>query len=355
MKELILYLKTTESCQLNCAHCFTGGNASNAKLFDPDATVEWMQRLSQVVRDPKGTVIFHGGEPFLTPVESMRRVWASTRDLFPNLSWTTTTNLTYKLDDEKIQFMKTAFDGVITTSWDRSIRFATRRQLELWEKNVTVLNNDYGFTSTVIVSLAKDVLEMRPLEVITYLISLGFKEIHLERIALTGNALLNQQIIPSNKELDEWIVQFWDDWLLVKPWTRGITNSFFNDVLTTLVYGQRRGCRARACEKKILTVNANGTVGGCPNNAVEKSFGSIRDDVRTLLWSPGRLCNIQAEQHLNPKCFECPVFDLCNGDCQNLKWDSSCPAPKSWMMKLKAESNPQLFAQVLGGVSGESS
>ena len=353
LRQMTVYLKTTESCQLNCSHCFTGGNHKNAKLFDHNATIEWLSKLAQVVHNPSGNFIFHGGEPFLAPSEIMYDVWDQTRELYPNMNWTTTTNLTYKLDDSKIALMRDAFNGVITTSWDKSIRFATPKQLELWERNVRVLNDELGFTTTVIVSLSKDLMTMRPLELIVYLMGLGFKEIHLERIAPTGNAVINQHIVPTNSQLDEWISKFWDDWLLIKPWKQGITNSFLSDILVPIVHGKHRGCRARSCERKILTVNANGTIGGCPNNAVEKQFGTIRDDIRALLWSPQRLCNIQHEQKLRDECTSCPLLSVCNGDCQNLAWDETCPAPKTLMGKLLASPDTQLFEAVLGGVVGE--
>ena len=46
------------------------------------------------------------------------------------------------------------------------------------------------------------------------------------------------------------------------------------------------GTFCRDCEQKIFTVNADGTISGCPNAAPEFQFGHINDDIKTLINSP---------------------------------------------------------------------
>ena len=36
MKDLMIYLKTTETCNLNCAHCFTSGVNGRKIYFNTD-------------------------------------------------------------------------------------------------------------------------------------------------------------------------------------------------------------------------------------------------------------------------------------------------------------------------------
>ena len=151
LSELMVYLKTTETCQLNCDHCFTNGTNGKKGFFNVPKTIDWFHRLHKVAPTlTQGNVAFHGGEPFLAPVSDMREVWSSCKDLWPNLWWSTTTNLVYKLDNEKLDFMKEAFTAGLATSWDKDIRFSNKKQEDLWADNVRTLVQE-GFDVTLMV------------------------------------------------------------------------------------------------------------------------------------------------------------------------------------------------------------
>jgi radical SAM protein with 4Fe4S-binding SPASM domain len=95
------------------------------------------------------------------------------------------------------------------------------------------------------------------------------------------------------------------------------------------------GTFCRDCEEKLFTVNADGTISGCPNSAPEHQFGHINDPVPDLLVSPQRLENISCERARDPRCYTCEVFEYCNSDCHQLEWqDDVCGAPKSLMKAL---------------------
>ena len=354
MTDLMVYLKTTDTCQLNCSHCFTNGSNGKKNIFDTQKTIDWFRRLSEVnPRFRQAQVVFHGGEPFLAPVSKMREVWEGTKDLWPNLDWTATTNLVYLLDQEKIDFMTECLNKTIATSWDRGIRFANPRQEDLWAKNVKTLTEDHDFNVTVTVSLSRSVMEMEPIEIFEKIASVGGKYVHLERITPNGNALRNPHIFPTNQELDAWFLRMYEQTVEHKVWEWGPQNLFLNSILTSLVHSAHTGCRCRACEQKIFTLNADGTIGGCPNAAPEKQFGTIDDSILTLLYSPGRMKNVQCEMNRDPRCYSCPVYDVCNGDCNQLKWDGDiCPAPKSLMTYLRQEKKTDEYAQILNGFVG---
>jgi radical SAM protein with 4Fe4S-binding SPASM domain len=294
-------------------------------------------------------VAFHGGEPFLAPVSKMREVWRECKDLWPNLSWTATTNLVYNLDQEKIDFMSECLDKTIATSWDKGIRFAHPRQEELWEKNVKTLTKEHGFNVTMTVSLSRDVIQCEPIELIRKAADVGAAHLHLERITPNGNARLNPGIFPTNQELDAWFMRMYEQTIEHKVWEWGPQNMFLNSILSSLVYTTHSGCRCRACEQKIFTLNADGTIGGCPNGAPESQFGTLDDNMYKLITSPGRMKNIQCEINRNSACYTCPVFDVCNGDCNQLPWQGNiCPAPKTLMTHLRDQMRMDEYKNVLG-------
>lgn len=352
-KSLMIYLKTTETCQLNCKHCFTNGTNGRKIYFDPDRVIDWFHRLHDIAPNMEGgNIAFHGGEPFLAPVEDMRKVWEACKDLWPNIWWSTTTNLVYKLTDERRQFLKDACFNGISTSWDKNMRFDNEKQEELWRENVKILLED-GHNITLNISVNRDLVNMDPKELLKFIIDLGVHWVQFERITPDGNAVQNFSVMPTNKELDDWMLRMWHASLELET-HKYFGNLLFDSVLTSFVNTTHSGCRCRSCEQKIFTLNADGTIGGCPNSAVNNTFGHINDDIVDLLGSEGRMENIACESQRNPNCYGCEVFDICNGDCHQLAWqDDICAAPKSLMKHLKQENNVKLYQTVLGGFIGE--
>ncbi|MEI6421941.1 MAG: 4Fe-4S cluster-binding domain-containing protein, partial [Lentisphaerota bacterium] len=350
---LMIYLKTTETCQLNCKHCFTNGTNGRKIYFDPDATIDWFNKLHDIAPNVQGgNITFHGGEPFLAPIEDMRKVWDACKDLWPNVWWSATTNLVFKLTDERRQFMKDVFPQGLSTSWDKDMRFDTTAQEELWRKNLAILLED-GHNITLNISVNKAIIQMDPDELVKFLMELGVHWVNFERITPNGNANLNaEEIFPTNVELDAWIVRLWEASEKLES-HKVFGNLLFDSVLTSFVHTTHSGCRCRSCEQKIFTINADGAIGGCPNSAVNNTFGFISDDIEDLLMSEGRLENIACESQRNPGCYGCEVFDICNGDCHQLVWqDNVCAAPKSLMKKFKAEQNFEHYKNVLNGFVG---
>ncbi len=348
LKQLHIYLKTTETCQLNCAHCFTSGILGRKIYFDPDKVIDWFKRLKQAQPLLQHvTVEFHGGEPFLAPVADMRKVWEETKDLFPDIRFSACTNLVFNLDDEKLAFMKEAFKGTIATSWDDGIRFANPRQEQLWRANVERLVAE-GFDITLMVSLSRRTIQKEPIELFRMAADLGVRYVSLERITPHGNAVGNQDIFPSNIEMDAWFLRMWEQSVEHKAWEWAPQNVFLNGLLEKINRGQTGGVFCRNCETKMFTLNPDGSIGGCPNDAPVNNYGTLDMDIKDLFYSPGRMRKIACETARNPACFQCPVFDICNGDCQQVLWQGSvCASPKSMIKALKALNDYDLFDKFL--------
>lgn len=354
MKQLLLYIKTTEKCQLDCAHCFTNGRNGADIFFDSKRTIQWLKNMREYIGEVEHPSIrFHGGEPFLVKVSEMRTVWEECKHLWKNLKWTATTNLVYKLSNEHKSLITECFDGRLSTSWDRSIRFKNEVERGLWEYNVNCLTENPKNNLDLIISIDKSLLQCEPIEIIQMAFELGFKSIHLERISLTGNALLNSHIIPTNKELDAWLLKWFEQSIQYEVWNWAPPCSMMKSILSSYFYQTHHGCRCRTVETKTFTVNASGTIGGCPNKAVSKVYGTIQQPIDQLMNNELRLESIVCEQNRNPICYNCPVFDICNGDCNCLDWQGDvCAAPKSVMEKIKNERQDDVYHKLLGQFIG---
>lgn len=338
MKYYSFYLKTTETCNLNCRHCFTSGTQGAKIQWRVPETIDFIQRFAQHVGSATQVHFeFHGGEPFLVPVQQMQDVYRNTKHCFDSVSYGATTNLVYRLTDEIQEFITGALGNRIGTSWDPEIRFANQKQLDLWHSNVRQLL-DAGVTIKLFVSLTRDTLALGAEHLLLWARDLGIQELDLERLTTNGNARQHPDIFPSNLELDQYFLDMHDaiTRLNARSW---FDNSFMENIYTKFESGvTTAGTFCRDCEQKLFTINADGTVAGCPNSAPEQQFGHIDWDIDRLLTSPQRITNIACEQHRDPRCYDCGVFDVCGSDCHQLAWQGDqCAAPRSLMYQLKVQ------------------
>lgn len=333
----MLYLKTTETCNLNCKHCFTNGINGPKIYWNTEKTKNWLNSFSEYINS-NDTVHceFHGGEPFLVNVSEMRDVYNSVS--LPNATWGITSNLVLKLYEEHYSFIKDCLGNRIGTSWDPKIRFGNDKQSELWYNNVKELLNR-GVTIKLFISVTKDTVNIEPIHLLSWIKQLGVQEVSFERLTGNGNANKFPEIFPSNLEQDAWFLKMHEQTKLynARDW-------FHNDFLET-IYSKFEtgftggGTFCRDCEEKIFTLNADGTIAGCPNAAPEEYFGHINEAIEDLINKPIRLHNIACERNRNPACYSCEVFQYCGGDCHQLAWqDDICGAPKSLMKSLSNQT-----------------
>lgn len=332
----ITYLKTTETCNLNCKHCFTSGTSGPKIYWDFHNVARWVKEFTQTAVGLNDTLHceFHGGEPFLADISELEYVYNECKDLHPNMSWGITSNLVLNLTQRHIDFIKGPLGNRVGTSWDPKIRFANDKQLKLWLANIQTLI-DNGTTIRLFVSVTKDTVEIEPIYLLTWLKQLGVHEVSFERLTGNGSANAHPDIFPTNVELDQWFLKMHHQSELYKA-----HDWFDNDFLQT-IYAKfdtgftRGGTFCRDCEEKIFTLNADGSIAGCPNSAPEQQFGHINDSISDLINSPLRIENIACERSRNPICYSCEVFQYCGGDCHQLAWqDEICAAPKSLMKEL---------------------
>lgn len=329
-----VYVKTTETCNLNCFHCFTSGINGAKIYFDPVATAKWVNQLNDGTNQCHFE--YHGGEPMLAKTEDLFKFYFDVFDTWGDrASFGITTNLTYKLTEDKIDFLDHVMShGRIGTSWDPTIRFGNEKQRKLWEDNVKLLASK-GFTLKVFVSVSKDVCEMSPRDIADYMIGLGIKEISWERITGNGNALIHgDKLYPTNTQLQDFFMRIHrENYDLREEFDDAFMETVYNKFEKGLLH---QGTFCRDCEQKLFTINADGTIAGCPNSAPTDHYGHISQSVTEVINSNGRQATIADELfNRDPRCYKCPVFAYCHSDCHQLEWqDNVCPAPKLLMMEL---------------------
>jgi len=332
--DLLFYIKTTETCNLNCDHCFTNGKNGRKIYFHPESIADWCNRVKQYQPNANAHFEYHGGEPFLAPIEDMWKFYDLTQEHWPNATYGITTNLVHKLTPAKLEFIEKVLDNRIGTSWDPEIRFENQKQIDLFESNIKLLL-DRGCTIKLFVSLTRDCVNIEPIKLLEYVKELGVQEMDIERVTSNGLATKNLSVFPSNVEMQEWFLKMHEQMIEynARHWFH---NGFMENVYAKFEKGfTKAGTFCRDCEQKLFTINADGTIAGCPNSAPTDAWGHVMDDVATSLNAPKRCGIIAEELARDPRCYDCPVYKYCGGDCHQLAWEGDiCPAPKLLMKEL---------------------
>lgn len=322
-----IYIKTTESCQLNCRHCYIGDNRNKKEFFNEDKVIDWLK--NNINLNNKIRVSFHGGEPFLCSLDKIRKVCDFLRG-YKNITIDATTNLIYTNDriNDIISLVKEYFkndDGTpfIKTSYDYKIRFTDYNSFLIWKENVKKIK-DNKIDVEVITCLTKPLIKnISPKRYIDFIkdISPCFT---FER--LTENTTYDKTLIPKYEDVDDWLYECYEEYKknpALRCWT-------FDD-MQLAANRQFFGCRKRSCMKNVITINADGTIGGCPNSAVSQTFGSIEGSYD----NNKRIELIKSEHTLHQECLYCDLLKYCNGDCCQLSWQGNiCPSPQKTFRRI---------------------
>lgn len=312
----VIYVKTSDTCNLNCDHCFTNGRNGGKEKWDVDKTLHWLTDYMAEYPQEEFLIILHGGEPFLAPIEDLERFIEPFID-DPRVILTINSNFVFKLDDRKLAFLK-KLDS-IGTSWDVGIRFENDNQYALFQKNLKIMR-DAGLSYGMMIAVNTELVNKNIDEFLTEVDDLKPDHIRLERLTANGNAELNPRIFPGNERQDNWFVDVY------KAYKRReaelnyviVTLDIIEDKLDQQVVKTDTNCRN--CEQNLVTMNSDGSLSGCPNAASEKKHAVVDDGVDAFLSSQGRLEEITTELDFNPNCLTCDVFHLCGGDCHRLPW-----------------------------------
>ncbi len=323
-KNINIYVKTTEACQLKCRHCYLGQEHPNIE-FNPDKVADWLVKFKNET-NCNITACIHGGEPLLvdaTRINSFMDKVSSQIDIL----WSTCTNLVYPMTKERLDLLVKINN--IAPSWDTDYdikRFGTPKQYSQWEQNLEELNKH--IETSVIVSLSNGIIQnYTPKEFNDLIASFGCKYLMLERL-MKASEIQAKEIIPTNNDVNQWCYELFLDYI-ERACYEQCSNIIFDSILAAYVIGGHPSTYSRNCAQSILTLNADGTIAGCPTNHT-LIYGTLDDAIPDLFKSRGRAKLAAIESTFNPICYSCDVFDMCGGGCVLLEWqkDSCLGLPK---------------------------
>ena len=318
---LKFYVKPTNACNLACKHCFVDHTKPTIDKY--------FERVSDFINQASPnevTLLMHGGEPMLIAPEKIKAFYDSIKPehtLFRSIQ----TNLAYTLTDKKLDLFKDTFRANIGTSYDITDRFVNDKMLNLWKDNIKTCIRE-GIEVSVCVVLTKQTMETTPpQELIDMCLEMGVGYIIIER--LTGAPTITDQgIFPEPIQLDTYLHELFNLYRN-KGYHKDIEIPFFSSVIMNQTQA-KGGNFCRACETFTFTVNSDGGVAGCPNDADFVNWGHIDDGYNKLVVSRWRQKSITCEKIRPDACYTCEFFSVCGGDCYKLEHfeNGDCYAPK---------------------------
>jgi radical SAM protein with 4Fe4S-binding SPASM domain len=333
---VIVYVKPTDSCNLNCSHCFTGGSTVARNAWDLNANVSWIRDAVVAEKANDLHVELHGGEPFLVGISELSRFSSELRDNIPpevNLTIGATTNLIYKLTDEHIKFIQNDLGSRIATSYDPVHRFKNQQMFALWLYNIKKLK-EHNITVKLFVTTTKELIAIEPSSLIDLLSTFDVDEVAVERLTANGNAIDNREIFPDNRDIDNYYYDLYFEYKKRNPQFNIVTLDTIEGKFKTRKFDVDTNCRT--CEKNLFTPNADGTIAGCANGAREEASGSVHRSATEYLASTERLERMTKEVDRDVRCYDCNLYDVCLGDCHRLSWQGdSCPGLKRLLTYFK--------------------
>lgn len=343
MAQRTIYLCITDRCQLQCKHCYRDSVTQNSSVTKNDIDFFKYYHIQNYItgaatdeHDPESEnyddvcVVLHGGEPMMyRNLEYLKKFIMNMK--YHHIPVTMTTNLLYELTPIRKEIIGLCSldsyrdEKFISTSWDAGdVRFRTPEQKELWEKNVRHLLMN-GINIQPICTVTTELIKEDPEQLLEYFHELGVKYLNFERLTVTGRAVDNVYLKPTNRQAESWLFKVYklnkEKGYFEIPLFTGIDQSLF---------GNHIGCRARQCVKNVRTINPDLSVGSCPNcahipvdviyNEETRKIGSgieLIDKYNKLL---------EEEANVDMGCLLCTHYKECNGDCFQLKWDETgCP------------------------------
>ncbi len=335
----VVYIRVVQGCNLNCTHCFTMGDRDPIKLTELSLIERYLKAIKKNVDPNKITFYIHGGETFLAPLpylksvnDIIRRIFKGKRfDIIPQ------TNLTFKVGQEFVDFVRTEYNNNIGVSWDADIRYIHNRQEQRFFKNVKFLLSE-GVRTNISITVQRHLLKHDPIEVVNKFE--GVESIDFELLTTFDEKTRDLKV-----KNDEWSV--WYDKVVEHYQTQTVSWCLpqVDLFVKSFTSGTIFDCKCNCCDKRTFTLNPNGTVGFCPDKTYVEPLFTV--DALESRWEEVEEKAIEvvvkkiADSHLSTLCTTCEHYDFCGGNCESDLFDDTgeCPLSRKVLSRIKRNTN----------------
>jgi uncharacterized protein len=308
-QSVILIVKPTHACNLNCPYCYEKDNRCNIKDL---MTLDDVRKTAQLFKDSLREWIWHGGEPLLRGVEFFSEADKIIREIIPDATINMQTNGTL-IDEGCVELFKRdnirpglSFDGINNN--------ITRKSTNALMNSFKLLD-EAGILFGSILLINPDNVDDLPAEY-EFCKRLG--------LSIQMNTVFGVQNNPGaitveNRRMVEGLCNFFDYWMLdkYKPANSQLCTHYIESLLEV---GTKRFCSQIHCVGKWFSIHADGKVFPCGRDWPDDYyFGNIRDinSVDEIYNSEAFKKYKERVDNLNNKCkdSECVFFYACGAGC----------------------------------------
>ena len=320
-------VKITKYCNLRCSYCYEFPDLGKKERMSLDSIGRMFSNISREAHERRMEslrFIWHGGEPFLIPIEYYQAIGGLQREVFADkieVSNVVQTNLTV-LTDRHVEFLKSGFFSSLGVSFDvygnQRVDVQGRPSTETVLANMQKLidnNIDFG----VITVLARNSLPHvrsiyrffdklgRGMRFLPFYVNANEQEIAERQIV--EHALTHAELVGAFK-------QIFDEWLVSKNAVTVDPIDCFIDAAVSYITGLRGPARWLSENEIVFVVNIDGRIWSAAESYdAGKDYGNLfNQDFGVVLNSPGRRRILDdAQSRIARHCGSCPYYGACPG------------------------------------------
>jgi uncharacterized protein len=316
------YLKPTNFCNVDCAHCYLPASVRANKEKMTDETMhKVMTFLTEMKKSGKHDSIFliwHGGEPLVLSeryFENAGKIidqYFQPGELFEAVQ---TSLIPYRREFAKV--VKERWGSAIGSSMDfdsRIVKGSPEEYQKLWMKKVELARSDDILVIPGITPNKKDCV--RAEYIFNWFKDRDFWMWGLDRYSNVGGILPE---FSTNREHAGFLIELFD--LCVKS----VDKTGVAPHITTLsaafggvLYDNPGDRWGGTCQSDFVVVNPDGRLNNCPDkDSFEESYGNINTGFKSFTDSPLRKKWIRIQQvgHRIDECYECENSSWCKSGC----------------------------------------
>lgn len=358
MKNLTIYFKPTDFCNVGCKHCYlTYTDRTTMKEMSAEELEKILYNLKDyyqnILKENEKANLFiqwHGGEPLLIAYENFKTL-LETFDKFKDIfefEHSIQTSL-YPLFGKSLEenkkwyiLFQEYFHSSIGTSFDfggvRKYKGSSENYITELAKISLEMKNNFNIKTTLIMTGTKWVIDNKK-EVFDLLMNYdkNFTYYQFEKYNDYNDYNKNSLSI-TNKEFSEFLIYI--DKKLVENKSKKIIK-IIEDAHDMIKDGIGRDKWSGTCMSNNIIINPDGETNNCVDKAHEESFGNIiNTSFGDILRNKGRINWIKHQKigHLNNNCTGCEFIHMCHTGCPLLKndlKDDECSGYKSFLLYVK--------------------
>ncbi len=328
---MVFIWKVTERCNLSCSHCYVGSSIKRSTSWDfpldkIDAFFKFLESFRKIL-EPKTTIIFHGGEPFIRDENFFYKAYEQFLALRKKMS--------YVLFESSVQtnlllyrrsldfFIKKLFQNRVGISWDGTVSPYRRHQFydiynyykTLKEKVEELKNNIPDVKVGVLILLNKYNSESRESirKTIKEILALYPSSIRLN--VIHDSKILDRKFQFNKDNIFEAMKIMYSE---IKSKDPSINIYPIDDMISSMNSGYSVNCPFLFnCPVGFLLVRSNGSIGNCDEYDVDNIItGSIySSDPIDIMTQKTRLALSRYKNIIRNECKDCEFLYYCQGGC----------------------------------------